>query len=173
MSIRGRKPKPTHLKIAQGNPGKRKLNTAEPQPPAVEKAPPPPALLGQHGKREWRRLAPILLAMGVLSEADLTALLAYCKAYERWYDAEQHLRREGTVLRGREGGRYQNPYLAVSNRAFDQMQKLGPEFGLTPSARSRIEAAQKSPKREKAREDLNRRLLSPLRVMHGGGSGDD
>ena len=33
MAQRGRKPKPTAMKVLEGNPGKRSLNTTEPQPP--------------------------------------------------------------------------------------------------------------------------------------------
>lgn len=32
MAIRGKKPKPTNLKILEGNPGKRPLNLNEPKP---------------------------------------------------------------------------------------------------------------------------------------------
>ena len=32
MAQRGRKPKPTAVKVLEGNPGKRSLNTAEPKP---------------------------------------------------------------------------------------------------------------------------------------------
>ena len=33
MATRGRKPKPTALKVLEGNPGKRPLNDREPVPP--------------------------------------------------------------------------------------------------------------------------------------------
>ena len=32
MAQRGRKPKPTAVKVLEGNPGKRSLNTGEPKP---------------------------------------------------------------------------------------------------------------------------------------------
>jgi hypothetical protein len=34
--MRGRKPKPTHLKLLEGNPGRRPLNTGEPRGPVTE-----------------------------------------------------------------------------------------------------------------------------------------
>ena len=49
----GRKPKPTAVKILEGNPGKRKLNEHEPQP--QRKAPPCPKWLEPEAKKEWRR----------------------------------------------------------------------------------------------------------------------
>jgi len=33
--VRGPKPTPTHLKLVTGNPGKRRLNQAEPKPEAL------------------------------------------------------------------------------------------------------------------------------------------
>ncbi|MBT6386690.1 MAG: phage terminase small subunit P27 family, partial [Alphaproteobacteria bacterium] len=52
--MRGRKPKPTHLKAITGNPGKRPLNRDEPRPEiAVPECPPE---LSPAAQREWQRL---------------------------------------------------------------------------------------------------------------------
>ena len=49
--MRGRKPKPTRLKVITGNSGKRPLNVDEPGPePAVPDCPPE---LGPAAQREW------------------------------------------------------------------------------------------------------------------------
>ena len=48
MAQRGRKPKPTAVKVLEGNPGKRSLNTNEPKP--VKKAPRCPAWLEDEAK---------------------------------------------------------------------------------------------------------------------------
>ena len=47
----GRKPKPTSLKVLEGNPGKRQLNPNEPKPDAS--VPKCPAWLSKEAKREW------------------------------------------------------------------------------------------------------------------------
>lgn len=73
---RGRKPIPTEIKILEGNPSKRPLNTHEPKP--LKKAPPCPKWLEAEAKKEWRRLAKALEAMGVLTEADMAAFAGYC-----------------------------------------------------------------------------------------------
>ena len=71
MAMAGRKPKPTALKILEGKPGKRPLNKNEPNPPKGNiKC---PTWLLPEAKKEWKRLAPSLEAMGVLTMADLTA----------------------------------------------------------------------------------------------------
>ena len=79
MATRGRKPKPTALKLLEGNPGKRPLNDREPVPLKGDiKC---PDWLLPEAKKEWKRLAPALEAMGVLTMADLTAFEGYCQAY--------------------------------------------------------------------------------------------
>lgn len=134
----GPRPKPTALKIAAGNPGKRRLNDREPRY-AVSK-PSAPAHLDKIAKAEWRRISAILLSQGVISQADRAALAAYCVAYSRWAHAEENVRKYGTVLKGSNGGMFQSPYLPVANRAMEQMVRLASEFGLTPASRTKIKA---------------------------------
>jgi phage terminase small subunit len=55
MAGRGRPPKPTALKVLEGNPGKRPLNQNEPKP--EKKAPNCPSWLLPDAKKEWRRLS--------------------------------------------------------------------------------------------------------------------
>ena len=96
MATRGRKPKPTALKLLEGNPGKRPLNDREPVPPkATLKC---PAWLLPEAKKEWKRLAPALEAMGVLTMADLTKFEGYCQAYARWKEAEAFITQHGSIF---------------------------------------------------------------------------
>ena len=61
--MKGRRPKPTHLKVISGNPGKRPLNLHEPKPaPAM---PTCPAHLNPSAKEEWKRLARQLYHLGL------------------------------------------------------------------------------------------------------------
>jgi len=50
VAQRGRKPKPTAVKVLEGNPGKRSLNTAEPKP--EKKAPRCPSWLEDEAKED-------------------------------------------------------------------------------------------------------------------------
>lgn len=76
--MRGRRPKPTALKVLEGNPGKRPLNRREPQP--LRSIPTCPAHLSPTAKGEWKRLAGQLHRLGILSQLDRAALAAYCQA---------------------------------------------------------------------------------------------
>ena len=146
MATRGRKPKPTALKVLEGNPGKRPLNDREPVPPkATLKC---PAWLLPEAKKEWKRLAPALEAMGVLTMADLTAFEGYCQAYARWKEAEAFITQHGSISQTPSGSVQQNLKI---------MQSFCSEFGLTPATRARIIAGGGS--EDGASEDPMERLL--------------
>lgn len=132
----GRRPKPTALKIAEGNPGKRPLNLNEPQFGGLPKCPPH---LNKNAKAEWRRISKELAAIGLLAAVDRAALAAYCASWARWIDAEESIQKFGTVIKSPKSGYpIQNPYVSISNTSLDLMRKFLIEFGLTPASRSRI-----------------------------------
>ena len=54
MAQRGRKPKPTALKMLEGNPGGRPLNTKEPKPEKKRSRAPKPAAAPKHSKASSR-----------------------------------------------------------------------------------------------------------------------
>ena len=135
--MRGRKPKPTPLKLLEGNPGKRAVNDREPVPP--DSIPDCPEFLDEEARAEWFRTVPVLRQMGLLSDADRSALAAYCTAYSRWVAAEKQVRQYGSVvLSPNKKFPMKSPYLTVADQAMETMRKFMVEFGLTPSSRSRI-----------------------------------
>ena len=159
MATRGRKPKPTALKVLEGNPGKRPINEHEPIPPkGTVKC---PTWLEPEAKKEWKRLAPSLEAMGVLTQADLTAFAGYCQAYARWKEAEEFITQHGTIVKTPSGYWQQVPQVSIAQTYLKIMNKFCEQFGLTPSARSRIV----SDKNEDKQSDEMELLL----VKGGGG----
>jgi P27 family predicted phage terminase small subunit len=135
--MRGRKPKPTVLKILEGNPGRHPLNKREPHAPA--EVPKCPDFLDDEARAEWFRMAPVLQKMGVLTPADRAALAAYCVAYSRWVTAEGQVKRLGTIVKSPlKNFPMKSPYLTVADQALETMRKFMVEFGLTPSSRGRI-----------------------------------
>ena len=66
--MRGRKPKPTTLKLLAGNPGHRPLNGQEALAPS--ELPDCPEHLDAEAQNEWQRITGILSGMGLLSCAD-------------------------------------------------------------------------------------------------------
>ena len=144
----GRRPLPTAVKKLRGNPGKRKLNPAEPKPPTSE--PDMPRGLSKVAAAEWKSIVPELKLLGVLTRVDGKALAAYCHCFARWFEAEKELEKLGIIveepilggpINDREivGYRYKrNPAVSISNDALRLMRAYLVEFGMTPSSRTRI-----------------------------------
>jgi P27 family predicted phage terminase small subunit len=135
----GRKPRPTKLKVLEGNPGKRRLNDKESDPPPA--IPSCPEHLSPAAKKEWERVTPLLEKLGLLSQIDGAALSLYCQAWGRWVEAEGALKTYGVMVKSPNGFPMQSPYLAVANRAMEQIRAMLTEFGISPSSRSRVSAS--------------------------------
>ncbi len=86
---RGRKPKPTHLTLVLGNPGKRPIRSGKDRPETS--MPEPPEHLNADARAEWNRVAHDLYALRMLETVDRAALAAYCVAYAHWVQADLHL----------------------------------------------------------------------------------
>lgn len=138
----GRKPKPTHLKLLQGNPGKRALNQREPRPRAA--IPPCPRHLSKEARREWRRVSRELLALGLLTHVDRAVLAMYCQAWGKWVMAEEKLAELGAqwTFETERGYVGVSPWVSIANAAAAEVRRLAVEFGMTPSSRSRTTATQ-------------------------------
>ncbi|MEP6830078.1 MAG: phage terminase small subunit P27 family [Rhizomicrobium sp.] len=132
--------------MLEGNKGKRPLPYNEPTPPPD--MPVCPDYLNTYARAEWARVADTLFSIGTLARLDQTMLAAYCIAYSRWRHAEEDLERmaqtdsstHAAVIRTKHGNLIQNPMVGVANTARREMQRLAAEFGLSPSARTQIDA---------------------------------
>lgn len=155
MAIRGRKPKPTHLHLVQGNPSRLPKKGLEQKAKRDAKVPralpmPPPELLDE-AKVEWGRIVTHLHAAGLLTEIDRGALAACCQAYGRWIQAERILADlqkrdpvfQGLMIKTTNGNMIQNPLVGTANKSMSDYVRFCAEFGMTPSARSRIETPDK------------------------------
>ena len=135
--MRGRKPTPTALKLLRNNPGRRPLNAHEPKPPTARSSSPPAWLTGA-AATEWRRRAPELTRLGLLTTIDRDALAADRQIFARWREAEAAIKKSGPVLKGRDGGPVKSPFVTIADRALAQLLRYQEQFGMTPSARSRV-----------------------------------
>ena len=82
----GPPPKPPHLELIQGRPGKRRLRHAI-QTPISSKPPAPPAYLTGHALAVWSELAGELHKLGLLTPLDVSVFATYCDAVRRWRTA--------------------------------------------------------------------------------------
>jgi P27 family predicted phage terminase small subunit len=141
----GRPPVPTALKVVRGNPGKRALNTAEPQYSADHLA--CPRWLSAEAKREWRRVAKLLKDQRVVTDADRAALVAYCQAWARWRQAEEILETGGftqqVAIQNAKGeiiGEKEivRPEVIIAQKYLELMQRAAGRLGLDPSSRAKV-----------------------------------
>jgi P27 family predicted phage terminase small subunit len=133
--MRGRKPKPTALKLIQGNPGRRPIEPELKVPPAIADC---PAHLDAEARKEGERVAPQLYELGLLTALDRTALAIYCACWSRWVWASKQIEAEELTVPSRGGREKANPLLAIASQAQRMMHKMATELGMTPGSRPRI-----------------------------------
>jgi len=149
----GRRPQPTTLTVLRGNPSKKKLNEHEPVPPAgaVEK----PVGLSAGAGAVWDELAPICVAMGTLTVADVRAFATLCEMQATFQRAASQ-KEAGAFDLAREDEDVPNRLVVVIDAVLrlerDTAAGLRPFyelFGLTPVARARISVPKQPEKASK------------------------
>jgi len=143
MATRGRKPKPTALKIAEGNPGKRALNQNEPQYDNALVA--PPAFLTDDQRVIWRNVL-AQAARGLLKTVDEAVVAQYCVSYDilQKCNASMHERggpvtSKATTTDGIETVEVLvAPEVQVIQKQHVVLIRAASEMGFTPSSRGRL-----------------------------------
>jgi P27 family predicted phage terminase small subunit len=139
----GRKPTPTAIRELRGNPGKRALPANEPV--AEPSMPLYPSYFTDDQRDAWNDLAERLFGMKVLTEGDAMALELLVVAYTEWRYAVATVEEEGsTYCTTTESGdrMYRaRPEVAIASDAWRRISSMLREFGLTPSARTKVSVA--------------------------------
>lgn len=147
MGLRGPPAKPTALKAAQGNPGRRQLTENEPVPPPGPIA--PPAWVTGAAAQIWNDLAPVLIAMRTLTTADRLTFGRYCVDFARFLELKTHMWDRGWTgtcypikdKKGKTRFAGELPQAAELRRLHEILVRLEDRFGLSPSARTRLRVA--------------------------------
>lgn len=150
MGRRGPPKKPTILKLVAGNPGGRKLNHLEPVPPPGDAE--PPSHLDERARLVWDQVVPKLTRIGLARSVDGEVLARYCQLIVMWRDSTQFIEKNGRSYPVRaDSDNPKKPGKIIRFAAFPEvglvmrlsreLLAIEREFGLTPSARSRIQVA--------------------------------
>ena len=115
----------------------------EPQPRRADKPPAPPDFLDSYAKRTWRRLAPELHSIGLLTEADRESFGCYCVAWSQLRAARKAIDTHGLTVPTEKGNVIQNPAVGTANRSMDILRAFANEFGCTPSSRGRMDVGER------------------------------
>jgi P27 family predicted phage terminase small subunit len=135
MAKPGPKPVPTHLKIVRGE-RKDRINTNEPKP--IKAEPKCPTWISKDARKVWKRTTDQLRGMGILYEADIDLIVAYCNSVVNYQKATEIVDQQGVLVEGRRDGAVTNPAVRVQRDAATLIRMLASELGLTPSSRSRL-----------------------------------
>lgn len=147
----GRPPKPTALKIAEGNRGRRPLNYQdEPKPDELTELA-PPAWLSATAKKVWQEDAPGMAKIRLLTKADRHSFAILCQVTAKYIDAQiaensiaDKLPPGQSVLLvgGKDGKQPQpSPYLIIQAMCVKNIITLSREFGKTPVGRKQLAMA--------------------------------
>jgi P27 family predicted phage terminase small subunit len=141
----GRKKIPTKLKEIRGTLAKSREIENEMQVTEVSSPPKPPKWLSKTAKQQWVLITNELFNLRMLHSVDLALIEAYCNAIALHIETEQILQESGRIQIYRdEDGRIKHsqivPLVTVSKQALSDAIKLATQFGLTPSARTKISA---------------------------------
>ena len=152
--MKGRKPVPTAIKQLRGTFREDRAVSNEAEFDIPQRMPSPPEELNPDGEALWRSLGKRLLDRGLFTHGDYVALELLCVAYGRMKEANRMVAKTGTVHLSKNGNYFQNPYLGVANRAWDQVKSMLAEFGLTPAERTRVLAAIRENEKEESLAEL-------------------
>lgn len=133
--MRGRKTKPTHLKLLEGNPGKRAINKNEPKP--IGDLCDPPSWMTNQQKDGWN-YAITHAPQGMLKMIDQSALSVWVIAEDMHRDASKKVQTLGMLVKSPAGMPMQSPYLCILNKQAQIMLKAAEQLGFTPASRPRI-----------------------------------
>ena len=142
MGKRGPRPTPTNLLQLRGS----KLVNKDRREREVQGPgglPDKPDWLDEMGQKAWDFLVPLLQQMGVLTRIDANALSRYCHLWSRWREAEAFIAKHGLMYPLKDDAGQPKcfqpwPQVYIANKLAQQLTRLEQEFGMTPSARSRL-----------------------------------
>jgi len=128
----GRPPKPTALKILEGNPGCRPLNENEPKP-EIGMPEKPEWLKDDRALKLWEDLSGFLLPLGLLTKIDGIMFGMLCQSAVLYGEYTESL----VSSAGYDVDELRK-ISAIANEHFKNMRVLSSLFGLSPSDRSRL-----------------------------------
>ena len=134
--MKGRKPKPTHLKLLEGNPGKRRINRADLLTPGDLDE--PPSWLTQRQKDGWA-YAIRYAQPGSLKLIDQSLLTIFVVASDLHRQAVEDTHSPLVLaLSPAKRQHLEGILMAIANKQALIMIKVAAELGFTPTSRARI-----------------------------------
>lgn len=135
----GPPPKPTALKLINGNPGKRGVNKQEPDPEHLSaEHSAAPAWLDARAKAVWDEIVPPLQKAKLVAVIDVQHLALGCVALAQYRLAVERAGEDLVHAAKGQKGESLSAWLIVQSMAFKQATAVLRDFGMSPAARTRI-----------------------------------
>jgi P27 family predicted phage terminase small subunit len=137
--MRGRKPKPTVLRVVTNNAGRRPFNDAEPVHVPLDVVC-PSELVDDVARAEWTRGIVPAIEIGQITAADRTLAIAHCELWATWRSQLADAARHGHVIAaGVNKYPMPNPARVMANKTLQLLAKVDAELGLSPTSRTRVQ----------------------------------
>ena len=143
--MKGRPRIPTEIKILKGTVERSRELLAPMVVELSEGVPQPPAHLNALGFEYWDVTCRELKNNHLLTGVDLGLVAGYCNELGLYKKACEITNIEGEVIVNRFGDKVISPWYDVRSRALKQATQMGQLFGVTPSARGKIETGKSAP----------------------------
>lgn len=88
-----------------------------------------PRWIDEDAKKEWRRLAPVLIKDGLLNEKTYNSLVTYCQEWSRYQKQQIFINDKGAVMKDGKGGIKEIPQVAIAYKALRAMHRAAKEIG--------------------------------------------
>lgn len=134
--MRGGKPKPDVIKIAQGTLRKCRVK----QRPKSSGTPKCPFAVRSIAGKKWKEITEGLKRLGLIDAIDATHIEGLCRQYQIAKEADEVIAREGIVVKGSLGSPITNPACTVSSKAWAAVRGYSNDLGLNHLSRQRMES---------------------------------
>jgi P27 family predicted phage terminase small subunit len=138
MGRRGPAPKPTRLRVLEGNRSHRPLPVGEPKPRPF--LPRPPAYLRGEARTYFQQQARRLYDLRMLTELDVQTLVMAAKLWQRWLQAEESVERSLQA-----SSRLIRSKVLIAAKYAGLYSRLASEFGMSPASRVRLATGHEDP----------------------------
>ena len=123
----------------RGNPGKRPINAAEPQPAALEAAC-PSVLTDAAARLEWDRAIVPAIAIGQVTAADRALAVAHCELWSTWLaQLAEAIKRPHVVAVGKHKYPTPNPARIMANKTLQLLAGVDEKLGFSPTSRAKVQ----------------------------------
>lgn len=135
---RGRKPLAPEVHEHNGSYRKNPNRENKERPVIDGERPDAPEWFNELELEVWHALCADLEQKGVQDTSNRELLIAYCTAYAGWFECRRMVMENAYTMIDNHGNVKRHPVATDMHKFREQLNKLIPEFGLSPSSRSRL-----------------------------------